>query len=88
MAERLALMNVADVDLDRGLGNALDRVVQRVAGMAKRARIDDDRVVVALLEPVDERALVVGLEVVQRRAPGGCASRAACSTTSASVVVP
>ena len=40
--------------------------------MRQRARVDDDGVVVALLEPVDERALVVRLEGVERVAQASC----------------
>ena len=85
---RLARPDVADVDLDHGLLRGHDRVVQRVAVVGVGARIDHDRVVVAVLEPVDQAALVVRLEVVdvpaarRRRAPGPR------STTSASVVEP
>ena len=71
MAEGLAREDVADVNLDRGPAAALDRVAQRVAGVAQRARVDDDAVVVELLDPVDERAFVVGLEVVERGAAAG-----------------
>ena len=68
VAKGLAREDVADVYLDRGPSAAFDRVAQRVAGMAQRAWIDDDAVVVQLLNPVDERALVVGLKVVERGA--------------------
>ena len=66
--KRLARVDVADVHLDRGLVDALDRVAQRVARVAERAGVDDDRVEVEVLESVDQRALVVRLEVDQRRA--------------------
>ncbi len=43
-AEVLTLVDVADMNLDRRLGDAFDRVAQRVAGVAKGARVDDHSV--------------------------------------------
>ena len=62
MAPRLARHDVADVDLhDRALG-AQQRVVERPGVVGQGAGVDDDGVVVALLDAVDERALVVRLQ--------------------------
>ena len=81
------LADVADVDLDgRRLGGH-QRVVERVAVVGERAGVDDHAIVVALLQAVDEGALVVRLERVEARAAAAARSRAA-STTWASVVEP
>src|SRR3954447_13567851 len=77
VSERLARVDVADVDLDRRLGDAFDRVAQRVARVTERARIDHDCVEVELLEPVDQRTLVVRLQRDERRATVSSMSRRA-----------
>ena len=64
LPERLALLNCRDVDLDRRDGDRLERVEDRDARMGVGRRVDNDAVhpAISLLDPVDDRALVVGLE--------------------------
>src|SRR6266849_568423 len=55
--------DLRDVDLDHRLGKPTEGVVERVAGVTQCARVDDDRVGVALLlDLVDQGALVIRLE--------------------------
>jgi hypothetical protein len=56
------------VDLDERPADALERVSQRDAGVGQAAGVDDRPVEVALLEPVDQRALVVRLEAIDLEA--------------------
>lgn len=64
LAEVLAGLDGADVDLDGGDGDGLEGVQDRHAGVRVGRRIDDDAVdlAVGLLDLVDDAALVVGLE--------------------------
>ena len=76
-APRLAGVDVADVDLDRWPFAGDERVMERVRRVRERAEVTDHGVVVELLEPIDQRALVVRLERLQQGAalqgmrPGG-----------------
>ena len=64
LAEVLARLDSANVDLDGGDGDGLEGVQDRYAGMRVGCRVDDDAVdfAVDLLDLVDDTALVVGLE--------------------------
>ena len=64
LAEVLARLHGADVDLDGGDGDGLEGVQDRHAGVRVSCRVDDDAVdlAVCLLDLVDDAALVVGLE--------------------------
>ena len=64
LAEVLARLDGADVDLDGGDGDGLEGVENRDARVRVGRRIDDDAVdlAVGLLDLVDNAALVVGLE--------------------------
>ena len=64
VAERLARRRVRQVDLDERPRDAEQGVAQRDARVGQPARVDDGDVEVALMEPIDERALVVRLEEV------------------------
>ena len=70
VAELLALFNVGDVDLHHRNGDGLDGVADGVAVVRVSAGVDDDAVEhpVRLLNGVDDRALVVGLEALDRDA--------------------
>ena len=68
VAERLARRRVRQVDLDERPRDAEQRVAQRDARVGQAAGVDDRDVEVALVEPVDERALVVRLEEVDLEA--------------------
>src|SRR5258708_21647141 len=63
MAERLARVDVGQVDLDDGFGEAARRVEQGDAGVGEGAAVEDAGVgaVALLLEDVDQGALVVVL---------------------------
>lgn len=64
LAEVLAGLDGADVDLDGGDGDGFERVEDRHARVRVGGRVDDDAVdlAVSLLNLVDDAALVVGLE--------------------------
>ena len=64
LAEVLAGLYGADVDLDGGDGDGLEGVQDSNAGVRVSCRVDDDAVdlAVCLLDLVDDAALVVGLE--------------------------
>ena len=64
MADLLALLDVGHVALAGGDADGLERIVDGVAVMRVSAGVDDDAVArrVGLLNGVDDRALVVGLE--------------------------
>lgn len=64
LAEVLAGLDSADVDLDGGDGDGLESVQNRHARVRVSCRVDDDAVdlAVCLLDLVDDAALVVGLE--------------------------
>ena len=64
MAEVLAGLDGADVDLDGRDGDGLEGVEDRHACVRVGCRVDDDAVdlAVSLLDLVDDAALVVGLE--------------------------
>ena len=62
--ERLARRRVREVDLDERPLDAEQRVAQRDARVGQPAGVDDRDVEVALVQPVDQRALVVRLEEV------------------------
>src|SRR5579885_1381813 len=64
MPELLARVDIGEMYLDHGEGHGLDGIVQRHAGMGVAAGVDDgarDRVDM-LVQAVDQRALVIGLE--------------------------
>ena len=71
VAERLAGMDVAEVDLDGRQPHGGDRVPQRVGIVRERAGVDQDALGPAarLVDGIDQRALVVRLEDAQRDAP-------------------
>ena len=64
LAEVLACLDGADVDLNGGDGDGLEGIEDRYARMRVSGRVDDDAVdlAVGLLDLVDDAALVVGLE--------------------------
>ena len=64
LAEVLARLHGADVDLDGGDGDGLEGVEDGHARVRVGGRVDDDAVdlAVGLLDLVDDAALVVGLE--------------------------
>lgn len=64
LAEVLARLDGADVDLNGGDGDGFERVQDGYAGVRVGRRVDDDAVdlAVGLLDLVDDAALVVGLE--------------------------
>lgn len=64
LAEVLAGLDGADVDLHSGDGDSLEGVEDRYARMRVGSRVDDDAVdlAVGLLDLVDDAALVVRLE--------------------------
>ena len=64
LAEVLARLDGADVDLNGGDGDGFERVQDGYAGVSVGRRVDDDAVdlAVSLLDLVDDAALVVGLE--------------------------
>lgn len=64
LAEVLARLDGADVDLNGGDGDGFERVQDGYAGVRVGRRVDDDAVdlAVSLLDLVDDAALVVGLE--------------------------
>lgn len=64
MAEVLARLDGADVDLNGGDGDGFERVQDGHARMCVGRRVDDNAVdlAVGLLDLVDDAALVVGLE--------------------------
>ena len=71
VAERLAPVDVREVDLDERDRHAGERVAQRDAGVRQAAGVDDDELdafVARGLDPVDQRAFVVALEARERGA--------------------
>ena len=62
--ERLARRGVGQVDLDERSLHPQQRVPQRDARVREAGRVDDRDVEVALVQPVDQRALMVRLEEV------------------------
>ena len=62
LPERLAGRRIREVDLDERSLDGQQRVPERDGGVGQPAGIDDDDVEVALVEPVDEGAFVIGLE--------------------------
>src|SRR5579859_7020132 len=66
MAKFLPRINIAQMDFDNRRFDGGEGVAQRNRVMRKRAGVDDDAVGLLrlLLEKVDERALVVGLEAL------------------------
>src|SRR5438093_11934787 len=60
--ERLAARGVREMDLDERPLHGGERVAQGDRGVRQATRVDDRHVEVALVEAVDERALVVALE--------------------------
>ena len=67
LAERLALVDLGDVDFDRGDLNCLERVKERHGRVGVRAGIDNYSVIlieIRLLDVVDQVALVVALEAL------------------------
>src|SRR4051794_12985332 len=82
MAERLARGHVREVDFDHRNRYRLDRVAERDRGVRVGTGVEDDTERVAgcstrLVQPVDERALVVTLAELDDRAVrlGGLAAR-------------
>src|SRR5258708_25028956 len=68
--ERLSLADIADMDLDDREHAALHGIAQDDRGVGEAAGIDDGTIRVrVLLQEVDERALVIRLEV-RDRVPG------------------
>src|SRR5258708_1408030 len=76
--ERLSLADIADMDLDDREHAALHGIAQDDRGVGEAAGIDDGTIRVrVLLEEVDERALVIRLEVGERvPGPGDVAAPA------------
>ena len=88
-AERLALVDVGDVDLDDRAGEGGERVEDGDRGVAVAGRVDDDRrrALARLVDPVDEFVFAVALAEVDRQAELG-RDAAAERSTSASVSRP
>ena len=70
LAEVIAALRFREMHLDRTDLHRLDRIVDRDRGVSIGRRVDDERVelAAALLNPIDNHALVVRLTHLHRRA--------------------
>ena len=78
MPEALARENVGQMHLNHRQTHGTDRIVDGDGGVRVRARIDDDTAGRGhrLLDPVDQRALLVGLAEIDRQAEAFACHRA------------